>query len=155
MKKLLFASLLALAFFAIQAGSAQQPETPGEAVWAVDFVKVKSGMFEQTMTYLDYGWVPAREEAMQEGTILNYHRIAEQSQKTQEWDILLMTQYRNQAAYDARESAFAPLLAEVLLKNRSKLSPLNKKDLYDIVDSRVLHDFSGTETPHYKLLGKP
>jgi hypothetical protein len=155
MKKLLFACFLALAFFAIQAGSRQQPEASGEAVWAVDFVKVKPGMFEQTMTYFDTGWIPAHEEAKQQGAILSYHRIAEQSQRTQEWDILLMTQYRNQPAYDARESTFAPIIAEVLRNNRSKLPTLNKKDLYDIVDTRVLYDFSEVETPHYKLLGKP
>ena len=155
MKKLLFSSFLALVFFAIQAGSAQQPVVPGEAVWAVDFVKVKPGMFEQTMTYLDEGWVPAREQALQQGTILSYHRIAEQSQKTQEWDILLMTQYRNQADYDVRERTFAPIVVEVLRRNRSHMPTLNKKDLYDIVDSRVLLDFSAAETPHYKLLGKP
>ena len=155
MKKLLFASLLALAFFALQAGSAQQTVAPGEAVWAVDFVRVKPGMFEQTMTYLDSGWIPAHEEAKQQGAILGYHRIAEQSQKTQEWDILLMTKYRNQAAYDARESVFAPIITEVLRNNRSQMPTLNKKDLYDIVDTRILHDFSEAETPHYKLLGKP
>jgi hypothetical protein len=155
MKKLLFTSLLTIVFFAIQAGSAQQPESPGEAVWAVDFVKVKPGMFEQTMTYLDSGWIPAHEEAKQQGTILGYHRIAEQSQKTQEWDILLMTQYRNQADYDVRERTFAPIVSEVLRRNRSHMPTFNKKDLYDIVDTRMLHDFSEAETPHYKLLGKP
>jgi hypothetical protein len=155
MKKLLFAGFLAVAFFALQAGSAQLSANPGEAVWSVDFVKVKPGMFEQTMTYFDSGWVPAREEALRGDSIVSFHRIAEQSEKTKEWDIILMTQYRNQAAYDARESVFAPIIAGILRNNRSKMSTLNKKDLYDIVDTRVLHDFSEAETAHYKLLSKP
>jgi|SRR5271155_3398286 len=155
MKKLLFAGLLGVVFLVFQAGSAQLPVEPGEAVWAVDFVKVKPGMFEQAMTHLDSGWVPAREEAKRQGAILSYHRIAEQSQKTQEWDILLMTKYRNQAAYDARESVFAAILAGLPRNNRSQIPTLNKRDLYDIVDTRILRDFSEIETPHYKLLGKP
>lgn len=155
MRRILFPCVLVLAFFAMQAGSAQLSVESGEAIWAVDFVKVKPGMFEQTMTYFDTGWIPAREEAKQQGAILGYHRIAEQSQKTQEWDILLMTKYQNQAAYEARESTFAPILAELLRKNRSQISSLNKRELYDIVDTRILRDFSEIEAPRYKLLGKP
>lgn len=154
MKKLLFTGLLVLAFFAMEAGSTQQPAESGEAVWSVDFVKVKPERFQQTMNYLDSGWMQARELAKQQGAIIAYRRIAEEAQSNGEWDIILMTEYKNQAAYDEREKSFAPIIAEIMHSNRGKMVGLNKKDLYDIVETRVLHDFSETASPHLKLIGK-
>jgi len=154
MKNLLFTSLLLLIFFVIVPGSAQQPAEPGEAVWALDFVKVKPGMFEQTMNYFDYGWIAAREAAKKQGAIVAYRRIAEDPQPNGEWDIILMTEYKNQAAYDEREKAFAPIVLEITRNNRGKMMGLNKQDLYDIIETRVLHDFSETASPHLKLIGK-
>ena len=154
MKKMILVSLLALALVGVRAGSAQQPAEPGEAVWSLDFVKVKPGMFEQTMTYLDQGWIPTHEMAKERGVIAGFRRIAEQQQTNGEWDIILMTEYKNQAAYDEREKSFAPIIAEVLRDNRARVGGLNKKELYDIVDTRVLHDFSQVDNPHFKLIGK-
>lgn len=154
MKNMIFVSLLTLALVGVRAGSAQQPAETGEAVWALDFVKVKPGMFEQTMTYLDQGWIPTHQMAKEQGVIAGFQRIAEQQQTNGEWDIILMTKFKNQAAYDEREKSFAPIVADVLRDNRARMNGLNKKDLYDIVDTRVLHDFSQAENPHYKLIGK-
>jgi hypothetical protein len=154
MRKVLFISLLTLAFFAIDAGSAQQTTESGEAVWSVDFVKVKPGMFEAAMNYFNSGWIPAREEAKRQGAIVTYRRIAEQPQSSSDWEIILMTEYKNQAAYDDRERVFAPIIADILGKNRGKMNGVNKKDLYEIVETRVLQDFSEVSNAHLKLIGR-
>lgn len=154
MGKLLFMSVLTLVFLAIEAGSAQQAAEPGEAVWSLDFVKVKPGMFDPTMNYFDSGWIPAREEAKRQGLIVAYRRIAGEPQTKSEWDIILMTEYKNQAAYDEREKAFARILPEIPGNNRGIKNGLNKKDLYDIVDTRILRDYSEAENPRLKLIGK-
>ena len=154
MKKVILVSLLVLALVGVRAGSTQQPTEPGEAVWSLDFVKVKPGMFEQTMTYFDLGWLPAHEMAKEQGVIVGFRRVAEQPEGKGEWDIILITEYKNQAAYDEREKSFAPIVAEASRNNRGKMNGLKKKDLYDVVDTRVLRDFSQAENPHYKLIGK-
>jgi hypothetical protein len=154
MQKALLASLLVVTFLGVRGGNVQQPAEPGEAVWSLDFVKVKPGMFEQTMNYLDDGWIPAREEAKQQGVIIGYRRIAEMSEAKSEWDIILMTEYKNQAAYDERDKTLGPIVADVWRNNQRKTDGLNKKDLYTIVDTRVLRDFSTVENPHLKLIGK-
>lgn len=154
MQKVLLASLLVVTFLGVRGGNAQQPAEPGEAVWSLDFVKVKPGMFEQTMTYLDQGWIPAHEMAKEQGVIVGFRRIAEQPEGKGEWNIILMTEYKNEAAYDDREKFLGPIIADVWRSNQRKTNGLNKKDLYDIVDSRVLRDFSQAENPHLKLIGK-
>jgi len=154
MRKVLLASLLTVTLLGVRTGSAQQPAEPGEAVWALDFVKVKPGMFEQTMSYFDEGWIPAREEAKRRGVIIGYRRIAEMSEAKNDWDIILMTEYKNQTAYDERDKAFGPIDLEVLRNRRGTMKTLDEKYLYDIVDRRVLQDFSRVENPHFKLIGK-
>jgi hypothetical protein len=154
MRKVLLASLLLVTLFGVRAGRAQQPVEPGEAVWSLDFVKVKPGMFEQTMSYFDEGWIPAREEAKRRGVIIGYRRIAEMNEAKSDWDIILMTEYKNQRAYDERDKAFGPIDLEVLRNRRGTMKTLDEKYLYDIVDARVLRDFSQVENPHFKLIGK-
>ena len=74
----LFSLLIALGLNAQQFQSAPpaSPSIADKPVWALEFVKVKPGMFAATMGYLDDNWIRLRAEAKRQGAVLTYNRIA-------------------------------------------------------------------------------
>lgn len=131
-----------------------------QPVWAFEFIKVKPGMFAATMGYLDDNWIRLRAEAKRQGAVLNYNRVADnrrdrfpaEQSSNNDWDILLMTEYKNQAAYDGREKLFESLLKR-LPNNTSEVIKGYKKDqLFQSVQTRVLQDFSENGYPQLRLL---
>ena len=157
----LFSLLIAIGVNAQQFQDAP-PAAPSKAeqpVWALEFIKVKPGMFVATMGYLDDNWIRLRAEAKRQGAVLNYNRVADNRRErfstepsNNDWDILLMTEYKNQAAYDGREKLFDSILKR-LPNNTSEVIKGYKKDqLFQSVRTRVLQDFSENGYPQLRLL---
>jgi hypothetical protein len=158
----LFSLLIAIGVNAqkLQDAPPAAPLKAEQPVWALEFIKVKPGMFAATMGYLDDNWIRLRAEAKRQGAVLNYNRVADnrrdrfpaEQSSNNDWDILLMTEYKNQAAYDGREKLFDTLLKR-LPNNTSEVIKGYKKDqLFQSVRTRVLQDFSESGYPQLRLL---
>jgi len=151
----LFSLLIALGLNAQQFQNAPPapPLNTDKPVWALEFVKVKPGMFAATMGYLDDNWIRLRAEAKRQGAVLNYNRVAggEESSNS-DWDILLMTEYKNQAAYDGREKLFDSILKRLPNKTSEVIKGYKKEELFQSVKTRVLQDFSENGYPQLRLL---
>jgi hypothetical protein len=136
------------------------PSIADKPVWALEFIKVKPGTFGPTMVYLDDNWIRVREEAKHQGAVLAYNRIAGERQmlfpakesSNDDWDILLMTEYKNQAAYDGREKLFASILKRLPDNTAGIIQRYRKEDLFQSVKTRVLQDFSENGYPQLRLL---
>jgi hypothetical protein len=136
------------------------PSIADKPVWALEFVKVKPGTFGPTMVYLDDNWMRVRAEAKRQGAVLTYNRIAGERQMlfpakesgSDDWDILLMTEYKNQAANDGREKLFASILKRLPDNTAGIIQRYKKEDLFQSVKTRVLQDFSENGYPQLRLL---
>src|SRR6516225_10451167 len=102
----IFAGIFLVSLLTGVGGGAQSPSRSEKPVWTMEFIKVKPGMFGLTLGYLDDNWMGVREEAKHQGVILNYQRAAEQGGQGSDGNIVLITEYKNQATYDAREKLF-------------------------------------------------
>jgi hypothetical protein len=138
------------------------PSIADKPVWALEFVKVKPGTFGPSMVYLDDNWIRVRAEARRQGAVLTYNRIAGERQmlfpakesSNDGWDILLMTEYKNQAAYDGREKLFASILKRLPDNTAGIIQRYKKEDLFESVKTRVLQDFSENGYPQLRLLSR-
>jgi hypothetical protein len=158
----LFSLLMALSGNAQQLQDAPHvaPSISDKPVWALEFVKVKPGTFAATMSYLDDNWIRVRAEAKRQGAVLTYNRVADerrvlipaQESSNDDWDILLMTEYKNQAAYDGREKLFASILKRLPDNTAGIIQRYKKEDLFQSVKTRVLQDFSENSYPQLRLL---
>ncbi|MDQ1409232.1 MAG: hypothetical protein QOJ41_967 [Acidobacteriaceae bacterium] len=149
-----FVLLIALSVSAQQFQSAPPVarSTTDKPVWALEFVRVKPGMFAATMGYLDDNWIRLRAEAKRQGAVLNYHRVAGEDSSDTDWDILLMTEYKNQAAYDGREKLFESILKQVPNITSEVIKGYKKEELFQSVKTRALQDFSENGYPQLRLL---
>jgi hypothetical protein len=136
------------------------PSIADKPVWALEFIKVKPGTFGPTMVYLDDNWIRVRAEAKRQGAVLTYNRVADERRvlipaeesSNNDWDILLMTEYKNQAAYDGREKLFASILKRLPDNTAGIIQRYKKEDLFQSVKTRVLQDFSENGYPQLRLL---
>jgi len=162
----LFSVLIALSLDARQLQLQDEPHVApsisDKPVWALEFVKVKPGTFAATMSYLDDNWIRVRAEAKRQGAVLNYNRVAggegvlipAEESSNNDWDILLMTEYKNQAAYDGREKLFASILKRLPDNAGGIIQRYKKEDLFQSVKTRVLQDFSENGYPQLRLLAR-
>ena len=102
MDRRIFPSLLFASLLIVTVGAAQSASESQKPVWTMESMRVKPGMFGITLGYLDDNWMRVREEAKRQGAVLSYQRIAEEGSQESDREIVLLTEYKNQAAYDAR-----------------------------------------------------
>jgi hypothetical protein len=101
-----------------------------------------------------------REEAKRRGAVLSYHRIQETVQiapgsKTGDPNsIVLLTEYKNLAAFSGREKLFASI-SEYLPRGMPGVVPIKREGLYNTVDTRVfLEQPAEANGTQFKLLAK-
>jgi hypothetical protein len=145
---------LFVALFAVAGGSAQNPAESEKPVWTMEFIKVLPGKLGPTLGYLDDNWMRIREEAKRQGAVLSYHRIGEKSTSEGDPNIVLLTEYKNQSAYDARGKLFASIFKQLASNSSGGLLPYQRKDLYETVSSQVFQDHQDTHTAQFRLLAK-
>ena len=95
---ILFAAALLLSL-SLPAQSAAQglPYTEG-SVWSVGFVKTVPGMTNDYYKNLADNWMKMNEAAKKEGLVLSYKVLYGPAANTEDWDVMLMIEYKNMAA---------------------------------------------------------
>src|SRR6266550_3696694 len=159
MRLLKLASLLLCAICFNVRGDAQSPDIAEKPVWTLEFIEVGPNM-GLTLGYLDDHWMRVRAEAKRQGAVLSYHRISEMllvasgSKTGDPNSIVLLTEYRNLAAFSGREKLFASIL-EHLPSSTPGVVPIKREGLYDTVETRVfLEQPAEANATQFKLLAK-
>ena len=160
MKRQIFSSfLLGLLSFAV-GGDARSPDVQEKPVWTVEFIKVKPEKFGLALGYLDDHWMRVREQAKRQGAVLNYHRISEAllitpgSKAGNQNSVLLLTEYKNSAAFFGREKLFASILEHLPSSTPGVLPTGKQEDLFETVDTRVFLEVPAEDSSQLKLLAK-
>jgi hypothetical protein len=152
MQERVAAGIVLVSLLTVCYGAAQSRPHNERPVWTIEFGKVKPGMFGLTLGYLDDDWMRVREEAKHQGAVLDYHRIGEQDWPQSDGNILLLTEYRNQAAYDGREQLFEDIRKQLTTNTSGVIRPEKREDLYDTVSTLIFHDYSDIDTARFRLL---
>jgi hypothetical protein len=148
MQRHIFIGLLVFCLFSI-VGGAQSPSDIEKPVWTMEIIKVKPGQFGPTLGYLDDNWMRVRETAKRQGAVLSYHRIAEQNTSEGEPNIVLLTEFKNQATCDTRGALFASILNQ---PQGGLVLHFQHKDLYETVSIQVFEDYQLPHAPQFRLI---
>ncbi len=154
MQRRVFAGLFIVALLIVAGGGAQSPSGQEKPVWTMEFIQVKPGMFGFTLGYLDDNWMRVRQEANRQGAVLSYHRIAEQGSRESDRNIVLLTEFKNSAAYDTREQLFDSIRKQLPNNTSGIVRPPKQEDLYETLSTKVFQDYSDTDKTRFRLLAK-
>jgi hypothetical protein len=89
------------------------------SVWNIAFIRIKPGMDTAYMNYLAGPWKANQEAAKKEGLILSYKVISTEGHTPADWNVMLMTEYKDLASMEANEDK-ADALAQKVIGNDEK-----------------------------------
>jgi len=71
------------------------------SVWNISFIRMKPGMESAYLTYVTTDWKREQEAAKKEGLILSYKVIQTEGHTPGDWNLMLMTEYKDLATMEA------------------------------------------------------
>jgi hypothetical protein len=119
-KRMLIGSLVLAALIAGVSVFAQvnRPYHNG-TVWDIAYIRMKPGMETAYLNYLAGSWKANQEAAKKEGLIVSYKVIGVEGHGPGEWNLMLMTEYKNLATMEANEDK-GDALAQKMIGNDEK-----------------------------------
>jgi hypothetical protein len=119
--KLVLIVALALTLVALCVSVQAQVSRPyrNGSVWEIAFIRVTPGMDEAYRSYLAGQWKANQEAAKKEGLIVSYKILTTEGHGPDDWNMLLMTEYKDLATMEANESK-AEALAQKMIGNDQK-----------------------------------
>lgn len=107
--------LVVLLFAAVSLNSFAQERSykPGSA-WAVSFVQVKNGMGVDYLNSLKTTWKAVQDEGIKQGIILSYKIFEGNASNPDDWQIMLMVEYKNLASMEGNDDKWDAIQKKVV-----------------------------------------
>ena len=74
------------------------------SVWNIGFIKMKPGMETAYLKYIAEDWKREQEALKKDGQIISYKVITTEDHGADDWNIMLMTEYKDLATMEANET---------------------------------------------------
>lgn len=105
-KKTVAAVLLCVAVLLVGLTTYAQVERPYRdgTVWSMTFVKMKPGMESAYLSYIASDWKREQDAFKKEGFIVSYKILGTESHGSTDWNLLLMTEYKDMATLEANQA---------------------------------------------------
>ena len=90
-------------------------------VWTLTFVHTKPGLGLKYMEYLATEWKKEQDAMKKAGLILDYKVIGAESHSPNDWDLMLMTEFKDLATMEANEDKMEAVAMQALDLNDQKM----------------------------------
>lgn len=84
------------------------------SVWNVSFIRMKPGMETAYLNYLAGQWKANQDALKKEGLIVSYKVITTEGHTPGDWNVMLMTEYKDLASMEANEDKADALAQRVV-----------------------------------------
>lgn len=84
------------------------------SAWTVAFVQVKNGMGVDYINSLKTTWRAVQEEGIKQGLILSYKILEGDASNPDDWQIMLMVEYKNLASMDGNDDKWDAIQKKVV-----------------------------------------
>ncbi|HXG68746.1 MAG TPA: hypothetical protein VNO70_26855 [Blastocatellia bacterium] len=113
--RLLVGSLVALvlALSVVVIAQINRPYRNG-TVWSIGFIRMKPGMETAYLTYIAGDWKREQEALKKDGQILSYKVVQTEAHGATDWNLMLMTEYKDLATYEKNLEKADALLQTVI-----------------------------------------
>ena len=138
---ILFAAALLLSL-SLPAQSVAQglPYTEG-SVWSIGFVKTVPGMTNDYYKNLADNWMKMNEAAKKEGLVLSYKVLYGPAANTEDWDIMLMIEYKNMAAMDGMAEKMEALSGKLLgSQDTRRTGAVKRNEIRQILGGKLVRE---------------
>ena len=110
-------------------------------VWAVSLIRVKAGMDTAYMNYVANEWKKEQEALKTEGISLGYKVLATEPHSSQDWNLMLMTEYKNLATLEASEQKADALAQRVVGSDEKQIQGYKERaDIREVMGTRLARE---------------
>ena len=107
----LIVSLLLLGFSVY--AQVRRPYRNG-SVWSIGFIRMKPGMETAYLNYVATDWKREQEELKKDGQTLSYKVLRTEGHSPTDWNLMLMTEYKDMATMEANVAKEDALVQRVI-----------------------------------------
>jgi len=84
------------------------------SVWSIGFIRMKPGMETAYLNYIATDWKREQEELKKDGQALSYKVLQTESHGANDWNLMLLTEYKDMATLEANEAKADALVQRVI-----------------------------------------
>lgn len=134
----LIVTLLALG---TQASIAQDKPYREGTVWSVSFIKVKPGMLDAYLRDLATARNKVMDEAKKQGLIVSEKTLSGDAAGRDDWDLMLMVEYKNWAALDGLQDKFDAVALKMVGSEEKRMQlGIKRNDLREVLGGKTLQE---------------
>lgn len=118
------------------------PYTEG-SVWVLSMIKTKTGLSDEYLKQITGTVKPVYEEAKKQKIILSYKILSGDSSNPHDFNILILVEYPNWAAFDSLRDKMEPLLAKVMgSEEQRKDMAVKRLDVREILGTKTMREIT-------------
>jgi hypothetical protein len=122
------------------AGSSSAPYTEG-AVWDITMVKTKPGLDDDYLKSIAQTFKGVMEEQKKQGIIMDYKVLLGDSADRNDFNILLMIEYKNMAAFDGLRERTDPIMSKVMgSEDAQRQLAVKRLDVREILGNKTMRE---------------
>lgn len=111
------------------------------SVWTVALIRVHPGMNEAYMNYLAGQWKANQEAAKKENLILSYKVLTTETHGSDDWNMLLMTEYKDLATMEANEPKEDALAQRMIGNDQKQIQGYRERsEIREVVGTRLARE---------------
>jgi len=104
---------LSLVLSVIVVAQVRRPYRNG-SVWSISFIQMKPGMDTAYLTYVSGDWKREQDALKKDGQIISYKVLQTEGHSPTDFNLMLMTEYKDMATMEANEAKADNLLQTVI-----------------------------------------
>ena len=126
---------------AAQTGFGQEKPYKEGSVWTVTFVKVKPGMMDTYLRDLGANRKKLMEQAKKDGLILSERLLSGYATGREDFDLILMVEFKNWAAFDGLSDKFRALAEKMVGSQDKQVQMMTKRtEVREIVGTKTMQE---------------
>src|SRR2546427_5530389 len=110
-------------------------------VWNIAFIRMKPGMETAYMNYLAGQWKANQEASKKEGIILSYKVMSVEGHTPGEFNLMLMTEYKNLATMEANEDKTEAVAQRVVGNDEKQMQGYkDRSEIREVMGARLARE---------------
>ena len=111
------------------------------SVWTLAFIRTKPGMDVAYLNYLATDWKKNQEASKKEGLILSYKVLATEGHTPGEFNLILMTEYKDLATMEANEPKADALAQRVVGDDQKQMQGYrDRSEIREVIGNRLARE---------------
>jgi len=111
------------------------------SVWSIAFIRIKPGMDTAYMNYLSGQWKAEQEAQKKEGLILSYRVLEVEGHTPGEFNLMLMTEYKDLATMEAGEDKADALAQKVIGTDEKQMQGYkDRSEIREVMGNRLARE---------------